>query len=371
MQLKIHIGGNGVQPGAGAGFHLLSQRACQLGSALNGAQTLAVGRVRQHDGLRLCGKGGNIRHLKVAAVLHTRQLGVGVGLCHGGGVDIVAVSFKAHVQLGLCQCLLALLCPQGSGHKAVALGGKAAFQTRGNVHGLLRGFDQQGAAAAEGVLHQAVAAHTAKVGDGRRQRLAQRGFHGVAAVAALVQTLAGGVQHDLAHIFAQHKAHLVLHAALGQHGGAVTLHQALDHRLFDDALAGGDAGQLAVQGRAGDREGGIRRQKLLPRDGIHAIEQLVKGGGLVACQQQHHALHGAQVEVCGGNHLCPAAEAQTAILHPDVLCANAGQLKFSGGFAPEKAGRDQFKFCGHGSSFLFCTEKTDLSDRGQACLCSL
>ena len=88
-------------------------------------------------------------------------------------------------------------------------------------------------------------------------------------------------------------------------------------------------------------------------------------------QQQHHTLHGAQVEVCGGDHLCPAAEAQTAILHPDVLCADAGQLKFSGGFAPEKAGRDQFKFCGHGSSFLFSPEKTDLSDRGQACLCSL
>ena len=293
MQFKVHIGGNGVQTGAGAGFHLLSQRARQLGSALNSAQTLTIRRVRQHDGLRLCGKGGNIGHFKVATVFHTGQLGVDVGLCHGGGVDIVAEGLKADVQLGLCQCLLALLCPQGSGHKAVTLGGKAALQTRGDVHGLLCGFDQQRAAAAEGVLHQTVAAHTAKVGDGSRQRLAQGGFHGVAAVTALVQTLAGGVQHDLAHIFAQHKAYLVLHAALGQHGGAVALHQALDHRLFNDALAGGDTGQLAVQGRAGDREGSVRGQKLLPRDGIHAIEQLVEGGGLVACQQQHHALHGA------------------------------------------------------------------------------
>ena len=59
VQFKVHIGGNGVQTGAGAGFHLLSQRARQFGSTLNSAQTLTIRRVRQHDGLRLCGKGGN------------------------------------------------------------------------------------------------------------------------------------------------------------------------------------------------------------------------------------------------------------------------------------------------------------------------
>ena len=37
VQFKVHIGGNGIQTGAGAGFHLLSQRARQLGSALNSA----------------------------------------------------------------------------------------------------------------------------------------------------------------------------------------------------------------------------------------------------------------------------------------------------------------------------------------------
>ena len=75
VHFKVHIGGNSVQAGAGVCFHLLSQRARQLGSALNGAQTLAIGRVRQHDGFRLCGKGGNIRHLKVAAVLRADKLG--------------------------------------------------------------------------------------------------------------------------------------------------------------------------------------------------------------------------------------------------------------------------------------------------------
>ena len=133
----------------------------------------------------------------------------------------------------------------------------------------------------------------------------------------------------------------------------MALHQALDHGLLDDALASRHAGQLAVQRRAGDREGRVGGQQLFPVDGVDAVEQLVEGGGCVGVQEQHHALHGAEVEVGGGDHIRAAPEGQTAVADPDVLGADAAQLKVGRGLAPEKAGGDEFKFCRH-SGFLSC-----------------
>ena len=351
--LKVHIGGDGIHARAGVGLHLLPQRPSQFCRTLDDAQPLAVGRVGQDDGLASGRKIGHICHLEMAAFLNTGQLCVGVGQCDGGRVDVIAERLKSHVQLGLCQSLLPLLGPDRGRHKAVPLGGEAAFQAGGDVHGFLGGLDQQRAAAAEGVFHDAVAAHPPQIGNGCRQRLAEGGFHRVAAVAALVQTVAGGVQHDLADVLPQHKADLVLRASLGQNRGLVFEHQPLDDGLLDDALAGRHAGQLAVQGRTGDRERRIRRKQLFPRDGIHAVEQLVEGGSRVGVEQQHHPLDGAQVQVCGGDHLRTALEGQPAVTDPDILGTDPAQLKVGGGFAPEKAGGDQFKFCGH-LVFLSC-----------------
>ena len=53
----------------------------------------------------------------MAALFHTGQLCVGIGQCHGGGVDIVAKGFKAHIQLGLCQRFLTLLGQREAGTK--------------------------------------------------------------------------------------------------------------------------------------------------------------------------------------------------------------------------------------------------------------
>ena len=167
-----------------------------------------------------------------------------------------------------------------------------------------------------------------------------------------MQALAGGIQHDLADILAQHEADLVLRAGLGQNRGMMLVHQALDHSLFDDALAGRHAGELAVQGRAGHREGGIGGQQLFPGDAVHAVKQLIEGGSGVGVEEQHHALHRAQVQVGGSDHLRPARKGQAAIPYPDVLGPDAGQLKFRSCFAAKEAGCDQFKFCRHSGSFL-------------------
>ena len=60
--LKIHIGSDRIHACTGVCFHLPAQRAGQLCSTFNGAHTLAIRGIRQHDGLLLCGKVGHISH---------------------------------------------------------------------------------------------------------------------------------------------------------------------------------------------------------------------------------------------------------------------------------------------------------------------
>ena len=358
VRLELHIGGDDVDPGAGVGLHLPAKGPGQPGGPVDGAHPLAVGGVGQNDGLGAGGKVLHVRHLEMAALVDPCQPGVGPGQLDGGRVDVIAETLKGRVLPDLGQGLLALGGPDLRRHKAVPLGGKAALQAGGHVQGLLGRLDDQGAAAAEGVLHHTVPAHPAQVGDGGGQGLPQRGLHGVAAVAPLVQALAAGVQHDLAQVLPQQELHPVLAARLGQHRGAVPPHQPLDDGLFDDALAGGHAGQLAVQGRALDRERRVCGQQLLPGDGVDPVEEVVEGLGLVAGQQQQHPLHRAQVEVGGSDHLGPAPEGEPPVGDPQVLRAQPPQLEAGGGLTAKKAGGDQFVGCRHGTSFLFCDVKT-------------
>ena len=89
------------------------------------------------------------------------------------------------------------------------LGGKAAAQTGGQIQRLLRSLDDQRAGAAERILHERVTAHPAQIGDGGGQRLLDGCQRGVFAVAALVQTVTGGVEIDFHRVLAQRKADLV------------------------------------------------------------------------------------------------------------------------------------------------------------------
>ena len=244
------------------------------------------------------------------------------------------------------------------------LGGKAAAQAGGQVQRLLGSLNDQRAGAAERVLHEGVAAHAAQVGNGGGQCLLDGGQRRVFAVAALVQAVAGGVEVDFHGVLAQGKAHLVQCAVLGQGADLVAVHQALDDGLFDDALAGGHAGQLAGQARALDRERRVGGQQVLPRDVVAAIEQLVKRRGLVGSQQQQDALRRAQVQVGGGDNVRPALERHAAIGDLDVLCAQTLDLKIQRRLRAEKAGRDHGIKCRHRCPFLLMCR---LFCRGEHC----
>ena len=244
------------------------------------------------------------------------------------------------------------------------LGGKAAAQAGGQVQRLLGSLDDQRAGATERVLHEGVTAHAAQVGNGGGQRLLDGGQRRVFAVAALVQAVAGGVEVDFHGVLAQGKAHLVQCAVLGQGADLVAVHQALDDSLFDDALAGGHAGQLAGQARALDRERRVGGQQVLPRDVVAAVEQLVKRRGLVGSQQQQDALRRAQVQVGGGDNVRPALECHAAIGDLDVLCAQTLDLKIQRRLRAEKAGRDHGIKCRHRCPFLLMCR---LFCRGEHC----
>ena len=99
----------------------------------------------------------------------------------------------------------------------------------------------------------------------------------------------------------------------------MALHQPLDDGLFDDALTGRHAGELAVQGRALDREGRIRREQFLPGDGVDPVKEIVEGVGPVVGQQEHHPLDGAEVQIGGGDHFGPAPEGETAVGDLQIL----------------------------------------------------
>jgi len=237
------------------------------------------------------------------------------------------------------------------------LGGKAAAQTGGQIQRLLRSLNDQRAGAAERVLHERVTAHAAQIGDGGGQRFLDGCQRGVFAVAALVQAVTGGVEIDLHRVLAQRKADLVQRTVLRQGSDLMAVHQPLDDGFFYDALAGRDAGQLAGQARALDREGRVGGEQLLPRDSVATVKQFIKGGGLVGGQQQQHALGGAQVQVGGGDHIRPALKCHTAVRHLNILCAQTLDLKVQRGFGTEEAGRDHRVKCRHRCPFLLiCRE---------------
>ena len=241
---------------------------------------------------------------------------------------------------------------------------EAAAQAGGDVQCFLGCFDHQRTGAAERILHSAVAPDKTDIGNGSGQRFLDGGQRGVFAITALMQAVAGGIQHHFHHVFTQGKADFVQSTGFRQSGGFVAVLQPLNDCLFDNALAGRYAGKLAGQAGALDRELGIHRDQLLPRDRVNAVEQFIKSCGGEGFQQQQHALGGAQVQVCCGDHGGITLKRHAAIRHLYVLRAKAFDLKGKGMLGAKKAGSHQSIHVGHSVSFLgLCMAQPDMRGR--------
>ena len=244
------------------------------------------------------------------------------------------------------------------------LGGKAAAQAGGDVQCFLGCFDHQRTGTAERILHSAVAPDKTDIGNGSGQRFLDGGQRGVFAITALMQAVAGGIQHHFHHVFTQGKADFVQSTGFRQSGGFVAVLQPLNDCLFDNALAGRYAGKLAGQAGTLDRELGIHRDQLLPRDRVNAVEQFIKSCGGEGFQQQQHALGGAQVHVCCGDHGGITLKRHAAIRHLYVLRTKAFDLKGKGMLGAKKAGSHQSIHVGHSVSFLgLCMAQPDMRGR--------
>ena len=277
-------------------------------------------------------------------LFHSRQLCIGRSQRHRRRVNVKAYALEFHAPPDLRKGFLPLLFPDGGRQKRIVLRRKAAPQAGGHVHGLHRGLDHQRTAAAERVLRQCVGIDAAQVNDGRGQRLLDGRLHTVFAVTALVQAVAGGIQHYLHHIFADGKTYFVQRAVLWQNLHPVPALEPLHHSLFHDALTGRNAGKRTGQTTALHRELRVRGQQLFPGNGRYAVKQLVKGNGLVGLKQDEHALGTAAPQIGGCDDVRPAAERHASICDSDILCADALKVERRGALCAKIAGCDQIIF---------------------------
>ncbi len=165
-----------------------------------------------------------------------------------------------------------------------------------------------------------------------------------------MQAVAGGIQHNLGHIFAQRKPQLVQRAVLGQRLHAVPAPQALYNGLFYNALACGHAGERTGKAAALHRKGGVCGHQFLPRNGRYAVEQLVERVCRKGFEQNQHPLGTAAPQIGCSDHLRPAAKRDAAVRNGNVPCADAFKIKGGGAFCAKITGGDEIVFQNRSSS---------------------
>ena len=138
------------------------------------------------------------------------------------------------------------LLPDGLGHAGPFLGHERPVQPRRAVQRDHRCLDADGPRAAERIPEEIPPAVPGQIHHGGRHRLVQRRKIGLAAVAALVQAHAGGIEKQLHMILHDGKAQLVRFAGLRHPAEAVFLAQPGHGGFFDDGLAVRHGVQLAV-----------------------------------------------------------------------------------------------------------------------------
>ena len=158
------------------------------------------------------------------------------------------------------------------------------------------------------------------------------------AVPALVQRRAGGVQEEVGLIFPDGKADFVFRAGFRELLQLPAGLHALNHCLFDDALAVGDGEQGGIEAVAGHGEGGVFREQAAPGERPYALKERVKSRRRKAPELQQHALAAAQGDVRPDTVGQGAGEEHAPVLRPDFGEVHAAQFVGDQTFQPEQAG---------------------------------
>ena len=198
------------------------------------------------------------------------------------------------------------------------LRGKAAVQTRRAVFGNEGGFNGDRAAAAEGIAEGVAPIVAGKLHHRGGKRFAQGRRHADRAVAALIQSLAGGIEPDDDLVLHDGKADLIPFSGFGQLRKSVFLSQPLNDRLFDNGLTRRHGVERGGDGISGDGEFAVAGDPVLPGDRARALKERFKVGCAEGAQHDDHARAAAQVDIKTRDvGLRPPAE-NAAVFHSDV-----------------------------------------------------
>ncbi len=163
-------------------------------------------------------------------------------------------------------------------------------------------------------------------------------------VATLEQTGAGGIQIQHCLVLHNGELNLIQRAVFRQPGLMIFCGQTIGHGFFNDFLAVRHGVQGTVQTISLDRECTVFGNITLPRQGLGALKQLVKGAGGKPAHHQQNALTEPAADVCTGQTGLIGGKVNPAVFRTDVFHLHVTQLVAYQPFQTEQAGNAQFKF---------------------------
>ena len=137
-------------------------------------------------------------------------------------------ALKSSILADLRESFLSLLSPDIGGDKVEMFGGKGGGSRPGARFSAFCAASMTSVPEPQKGSCTRESRRTAQVGNGGGQRLLDGGQRRVFTVAALMQTVAGGVEVNLDGVLAQGESNLVQGTVLGQGADLVALHQPLD-----------------------------------------------------------------------------------------------------------------------------------------------
>ena len=302
------------------------------------AKPLAVGRICDDAAIRSAPvEARRVGDFKMHDVVHLGKRGIVPCDLDRLRVDVAAPDLVFAVKF-LVHGLLRRIRPDVSVEIAPPLRGKAAVKARRAVFGDQRRLNGDGARAAERVAKRVAPAIARKLHHRGSKRLTQRRGNAHGAVAALVKSLAGGVeaQHDL--IFHDRKLHLIALAVLGKRLHPVPLAKADGYGLFHDRLTRGNGVERRVYGVAFDGKLTAHGDIILPRNGLRALKELFKRRRAEGREHQQHARAAAKVHVQPRDIGLTAAAENASVFYLHIGKSEPLHLVADELFKPQKTG---------------------------------
>ena len=182
------------------------------------------------------------------------------------------------------------LAPDTIGNKPEALCGKEAPESGGCVRSLQCRFNKQRSAAAERVEHKRIGVYPRKIAHCGAQRFLERCVIRFSSVAALMQSLARGINHKRSDILINKETNAVFRAGLLKMRYMIFLLESFDNSLFNYRLAVRYAEECGINTPAVYGKRVVFSDIILPRQRLNAVKKLCEGRGPEFAHIYHNSL---------------------------------------------------------------------------------